>query len=136
MKAIVSFLHLVLHSLMDEGEFARLAVRGGPQHWVQKVQECIEAAKKAGDMVEESAQVALGGWCAHQLIARNGDALPAPQSPLSTMGSHGDELANQATWFCLRGMGLKDKAIRRHWDSPGFYAKLSGSVLSFRHLGA
>ena len=31
-----SFIHLVLRSLMDEGEFARLAIRGGPSHWVQK----------------------------------------------------------------------------------------------------
>ena len=54
---------------MDEGEFARLAVQGGPSHWVQKVEECIEAAKAAGDMVDGPVQASLGGWLVHQLIS-------------------------------------------------------------------
>ena len=40
-----SFFRLAIRSLMDEGEFTRLAIQGGPLHWVQKVAECIEAAK-------------------------------------------------------------------------------------------
>ena len=64
-----SFVHLILRSLMDEGEFARLAIQGGPSHWVEKVEECVEAARIAGDMVDECVQISLGGWCAHQLIA-------------------------------------------------------------------
>ncbi len=117
-----SFVHLVLRSLMDEGEFARLAIRGGPRHWVQKVQECIEAARKAGDMVDESAHVTLGGWCADQLIA--GTAMHfLPAKPVIDYGVPREELAKQAAWFCLRGMGLKDKAIRRYWDSQGVSMK-------------
>jgi AcrR family transcriptional regulator len=55
-----SFLRLVLRSLIDEGEFARLGIQEGPAHWVQKVEESIEAAKAVGDMVDEP--VLPGVW--------------------------------------------------------------------------
>ena len=65
-----AFLRLVLRSLMDEGEFARLGLgfQGGPSHWVQKVEECMKAAKAAGDLVDGPIPSSLGGWCVHQVI--------------------------------------------------------------------
>ncbi len=117
-----SFVHLVLRSLMDEGEFARVAIQGGPSHWVQKVQECIEAARSAGDVVDQSSQVGLEGWCAHHLIA--GMAMHfLPAKPVIDYGVPREELAEQVTWFCLRGMGLKEKAIRRCWETKGISVK-------------
>jgi AcrR family transcriptional regulator len=47
-----AFLRLLLRSLMDEGDFARLAIRGGPAHWVRKVEESLLAAIAAGDAVD------------------------------------------------------------------------------------
>ena len=48
---------------MDEGEFARLALQGGPSQWVQKVEECIEAAKAAGDIFDDQfGRVWEVGW--------------------------------------------------------------------------
>ncbi|MGO8690372.1 MAG: TetR/AcrR family transcriptional regulator [Thermoguttaceae bacterium] len=107
-----SFVHLVLRSLMDEGEFARLAIRGGPSHWVQKVEECLEAARTAGDMVDGAGQIRLGGWCAHQLIIGFGMHF-LPAESVINYGVAREELLKQVTWFCLRGMGLKEEAIRR-----------------------
>ena len=105
-----SFLHLVLRSLMDEGEFARVAVQGGPSHWVRKVEQCIAAARAAGDVVDGQAQIDLGGWCAHQLIA--GIMMHfLPADPVIDYGVPRAELVNHVTWFCLRGMGLKDEVI-------------------------
>ena len=113
-----SFLRLVLRSLMDEGEFARLGIQGGPSHWVQKVEECIEAAKAAGDMVDGPIPASLGGWCTHQLIA--GFMMHfLPVNPVIDYGVSRDELVDQVIWFCLRGMGLKEKAIRRCYKSKG-----------------
>ncbi len=113
-----SFLRLVLRSLMDEGEFARLGIQGGPSHWVQKVEECIEAAKAAGDMVDGPIPTSLGGWCTHQLIA--GFMMHfLPVDPVIDYGVPREELVNQVIWFCLRGMGLKEKAIRRCYKSKG-----------------
>jgi AcrR family transcriptional regulator len=107
-----SFLHLVFRSLMDDGDFARLAIQGGPCHWVRKVEECIRASKAVGDMVEGALPTALGAWCAHQLIAGMGIHF-LPADPAVDYGVSREELMRQVTWFCLRGMGLKEEAIRR-----------------------
>ena len=115
-----SFIHLVLRSLMDEGEFARFAIRGGPFHWVQKVEQCIEAARAAGDMVDGPVGANLGGWCAHQLMA--GMMMHfLPADPVIDYGVPRAELVQQVIWFCLRGMGMKEEAIRRHYESKGIY---------------
>jgi AcrR family transcriptional regulator len=111
-----AFLRLVLRSLMDEGEFARLAIQGGPCHWVQKVEESIRAARAAGDMVDGPYSTSLGGWCAHQLIAGMGMHF-LPADPAVDYGVSRGELIEQVTWFCLRGMGLKEEAIRRWYES-------------------
>src|SRR5438105_901520 len=42
---------LMLRSMLEDGEFARLFVQGMPCHWVRKVEECIKAAIAAGDAV-------------------------------------------------------------------------------------
>jgi AcrR family transcriptional regulator len=116
-----SFVRLVLRSLMDEGEFARFAIQGAPTHWVRKVNECAEAAKAAGDMVEGAIPTGLGGWCANQLIA--GFMMHfLPAIPVIDYEGSRDELVNQVTWFCLRGLGLTDDAIRRYYRPEGVSA--------------
>ena len=59
-----------LRSSMDGEEFSptRHSMADVPpisSHWVQKVEECIEAAKAAGDMVDGPIPISLEGWCVH-----------------------------------------------------------------------
>ena len=115
-EGVRSFIHLALRSLMDEGEFARLAIRGSPLQWVRKIEACIEAARAVGDMIEEPIRPNMGGWCAHQLIT--GILLQfLPTTPLIDYGVSREELVKQVTWFCLRGMGMKETAIQRYYRS-------------------
>ena len=112
-----AFLRLVLRSLMDEGEFARLGLsfQGGPSHGVQKVEECLKAARAAGDMVDGPDLGRLAGWCTHQAIC--GFMMHfLPVEPVIDYGMSREELVNQVSWFCLRGMGLKEEAIQRCWQ--------------------
>ena len=117
-----SFLRLVLRSLMDGGEFARLGIQEGPpSHWVQKVEECIEAAKAAGDMVDGPIPISLEGWCVHHLVS--GFMMHfLPVDPVIDYGIPREELVNQVVWFCLRGMGLKEEAIRHCCKGKGILA--------------
>jgi AcrR family transcriptional regulator len=116
-----SFLRLVLRSLIDEGEFARQAIQGGPSRWVKKVEECIKAAKAAGDIVEGPLQPSLGGWFVHQLVT----GIMVHMLPVNGVIDYKiprDELMKQVIWFCLRGLGLKEKAIRRCYKPMGLYS--------------
>jgi len=110
------FFRLVLRSLMDEGEFTRLAIQGGPSRWVTKVEQCIKAANRAGDMLDRPVQANLAGWMVHQLIT--GIMLHTlPREAVIDYGVSHEELVKQVVWFCLRGMGLKEEVIRRCYQS-------------------
>jgi AcrR family transcriptional regulator len=110
------FFRLILRSLMDEGEFTRLAIQGGPAHFVRKVKACVEAAESAGDIVAEPVKAKLGAWFVHQLVS--GIMLHSlPAEPVIDYEVSREELVNQATWFCLRGIGLKEEAIQRCWGA-------------------
>ena len=112
------FFRLILRSLMDEGEFTRLAIQGGPLRWVKKVEECIKVANRAGDMLDQPVRASLAGWMVHQLISGiMVHSLPG-QSVIDYGVSH-EELVKQVVRFCLHGMGLKEEAIRRCYKSRG-----------------
>jgi AcrR family transcriptional regulator len=115
-----SFTRLVLRSLIDEGDFARLAVQGGPSRWVRKAEECLRAAIEAGDAVDGHLRPTLAGWFVHQMAAMIMIHL-LPSEPVIDFGVPRQELVEQAVWFSLRGMGLTDEAIRRHYN-PEFLA--------------
>jgi len=42
-----------------------------------------------------------------------------PVDPVIDYGVSRDELVDQVIWFCLRGIGLKEQAIRRHYKFKG-----------------
>jgi len=110
-----AFIRLVLRSLMDEGAFARVAIQGAPSHWVQKVRQCLEAARESGDLVERPGHIGVGAWCAHQLIA--GIMLHfLPSDRVIDYGVPREQLVHEVVWFCLRGMGLREEVIRRHLE--------------------
>jgi AcrR family transcriptional regulator len=112
----LQFFRLVLRSLMDEGEFTRLAIQGGPFRWVKKVEQCLKAANRAGDMLDRPVRANLAGWMVHQLIT--GIMLHTlPREAVIDYGVSHEELVKEVVWFCLRGMGLKEEVIRRCYKS-------------------
>ena len=110
-----SFIRLVLRSLMDEGEFARSAIKEGPSRWVRKVDECIKAAIAAGDAVNGSTATNLAGWFAHHLATMIMINLLHEKLVVEYKVSQ-KKLQEQAVLFTLRGMGLKEEAIRRYYN--------------------
>jgi AcrR family transcriptional regulator len=112
------FVRLALRSLIDEGEFARLAIQGGLSDWVKKVEQCIQAAQAAGDMVETPVRANLGGWFVHHLIS--GILIHSlPASSIIDYGVPREEILTQLGRFCLCGVGLKEKALRRCCKEQG-----------------
>ena len=96
------FFRLVLRSLMDEGEFYPTGHPGrAVSTWVAKVEQCIEAANRAGDMLDRPVRANLAGWMVHQLIT--GIMLHTlPREAVIDYGVSREELVKQVVWFCLR----------------------------------
>ncbi|HLW65024.1 MAG TPA: helix-turn-helix domain-containing protein [Gemmataceae bacterium] len=106
---------LILRSLAEDGEFARLFLERIPGPFVRKIEESINAAIASGDAVD--------GWVQPHLRARFANALVAmirvhltPIEPAVDYGVSGEKLVEQVVWFVLRGVGLTDEAIKRHYN--------------------
>jgi AcrR family transcriptional regulator len=106
---------LLLRSLTEDGEFARQFLQGMPSLWVGKVEECLKAAIAAGDAVNGAVGPRLRGWFGQHLGAMLMVHL-LPAKPVVDYGVHRDKLIEQAVWFILRGMGLKDETIKRCYN--------------------
>ena len=80
--------------------------------------ECLEAALAAGKALEGPVQARLAGWFAHHLPVILMTHL-LPTKPVIDYGLARDELVEQVVWFILRGMGLKEEAIRAALQPQG-----------------
>jgi AcrR family transcriptional regulator len=106
---------MILRSLAENGEFARLLLQPFASTFIPKAGECLRAAVAAGDADEGHVPTALGGWFAYNLAAMTAfQAIPAP--PLVNFGVPRERLIGQVVWFALRGMGLREGAIRRYYN--------------------
>jgi AcrR family transcriptional regulator len=106
---------LMLRSLAEDGEFARLLLRRFASGWITKVVECFRAAVAADEAVEGPVRPDLAGWFTHHLAATLMLHL-LPATPVVDYEVPRDKLVEQAVWFTLRGMGLKEKAIQRYYN--------------------
>jgi AcrR family transcriptional regulator len=107
-------LRLMLRSLMEDGEFARLFLQRVGAQWIAKVKSCLEAAIAAGEAEETSVPADVVGWFTQHLgvmIMLNFRT----SVPVVEYGVSRRKLAEHATRFALRGMGLKEDVIDRYW---------------------
>jgi AcrR family transcriptional regulator len=105
---------LMFRSLVEDGEFARLFIRRIPARLVAKLEECIKAAAAAHDLDVSHAQANIPGWFTHHLaITLMLQRLADP--PIVEYGVSGSKLVDEAVLFALRGIGLKETAIRRYF---------------------
>jgi AcrR family transcriptional regulator len=106
---------LMLRSLAEDGEFARLLLGKLASGWVVKIEQCLAAAVATGDAVAGPVLPNLAAWFTHHLAALSMVHL-LPATPAIDYGVSEDKLVEQAVWFSLRGMGVKEEAIRRHYN--------------------
>jgi AcrR family transcriptional regulator len=105
---------LILRSLAEDGEFARVLHRRMATEWVPKIEGCLRVAVAAGEAVEGPVRPGLGGWFSHHLAAMVGSYL-LPAAAVVDYGVSAEQLVVQVAWFALRGLGLKEEAIRRYY---------------------
>ncbi len=106
---------LMLRSLAEDGDFARLMLRKIASDWAPKVVECVRAAVKGGEAVGGPVPPGRCAWFTHHLAAMIVLHL-LPTTPVVDYGASRAQLVEQAVWFTLRGMGLKEEAIQRYYN--------------------
>jgi AcrR family transcriptional regulator len=124
-KVDIPLIHLLMtRSLLEDGDFARLAFKQLAKQWNSKFEECLEAADKAGDLRASPVRADLRGWFAHHIAIGMAMHLH-PKVPAVNYKMSKAKLVDQAVWFILQGIGLKDSAIKRYYK-PDALSKLKG----------
>jgi len=105
---------LFLRSITEDGELVRIIMKGMPTQWVQKTEKCLQAAVAAGDAAAGPGELRLQGWFVHHLAVMIAIHL-LPETPIVDYEVSREKLMQQMVWFALRGLGVKDEAIARHY---------------------
>ena len=80
-----------------------------------KVEECLEASIVAGEASRGPVLPKLGAIFARHLAKTIMLSL-IPVPPMVDYGLPREKLIEQAVWFTLRGLGVKDEAIQRYYN--------------------
>jgi len=106
---------MILNSCLEDGEFTRVLYENRFSCCFNKVQSCLAAAEKAGDVVKCPLSRENRVRFAHHLAAMVA-INHLPKKPVIDYKVSREELLHQVIWFALRGFGLTDAAINRHYN--------------------
>jgi AcrR family transcriptional regulator len=106
---------MFVRSMAGDGEFAREFLESRLAPRVEFMEKCLAAAEKEGNLVSKSSHRELRVWLV-QLLAAQLMAAVVPCRAVAPVLKEG-RLAEEAALFALRAMGLKEAAIRKHWEA-------------------
>jgi AcrR family transcriptional regulator len=106
---------LLVRSLLDDGALVRLTHKKFATAWITKFEACLKQALKLGDLRESPMRRNLRVWFVHH-IAFSLMLHLRPKVPAIDYKVSKEELVEQATWFALLGVGLREESIRRYYN--------------------
>jgi len=114
---------LVLQSLIEDGEYARILMSRIHGTVLPVFAASMAAARRAGDMRRDGIDPAEAFWFAHHVAAHIALGRLSGSDVFPRTGNLEAVIA-EAACFCLRGMGLTERAIARHYrpDAPSALA--------------
>ncbi len=107
---------LLAQSLLEDGHFARTFWQAHIDLWTEKWEACVHASVAAGDMIENEVSPVMRFWFTHH-IAMSLRLIHLPEKPAVDYGFTHAEIQQQAVLFALRGFGLKEAAIKAHYNA-------------------
>jgi len=116
---------LIARSLLEDGEFVRLTHKKFAHRWIGKFEASLKDALRAGELRKTPLRGDLCAWFVHHV----GFSLMLhlhPKVPAINYKSSKEVLVEQATWFALLGVGLKEEAIKRYY-SPSALLQLANN---------
>jgi TetR/AcrR family transcriptional regulator, transcriptional repressor of aconitase len=118
---------LVLQSLLDDGEYARILWQRISGMVLPTFTASVAAARAAGDMRPDGIAPANAFWFAQHVAAQMAHGRVTDESVVPYTGNI-DEASLEAARFCLRGMGLSEQAIAKHFHPEALAQRLLGSA--------
>nr|WP_314262121.1 TetR/AcrR family transcriptional regulator [uncultured Devosia sp.] len=106
---------LVTSSLLGDGRLARAFLERHVRPWGDVFEKSLHAARAAGDVESGIGAGKAEIWFVHHL-ANTLHLISLPQEQVVDYGMTRDELVEATVRFLLRGLGLSNAAIERHYD--------------------
>lgn len=103
---------LMIQSMLDDGAFAKSFNQPRFEQMLPVLEQCVEAARQAKELVTSPLTNYQRLWFPHHLAMMLRLAT-LPDQQLFDYQAQTAEQLSQAVWFCLRGIGLKDQVIAR-----------------------
>ncbi len=117
------FPRIMINSVLEDGVFARMHMDRYLSQILDPMKEALEVARAKGDLVDEAMPDDVRFWlCQHTIVALNLFALSG-QSLVDYKCDH-EALMHSACRYMLRGIGVTDAAMRKHFDFP----KISSTI--------
>jgi TetR/AcrR family transcriptional regulator, transcriptional repressor of aconitase len=110
-------MRLVLHSCLEDGDYARELFATVAPRVVPLFTESLKAAEAAGDLVPLAANGANRFWFAHHVAAMMAFGF-LPQASVIPYEGNIDQLVEEASDFILRGIGMTEAAIAASRNAP------------------
>jgi len=106
---------LYLRSLTEDGAFARVANNVKSAKFVPKAEECIKAAIASGDIEDSPVPPELRATFTQRLAFIMMTNF-LPPTPVTDYKMSREKLTEHIVWFVLRGIGMKEEVIKRHYN--------------------
>jgi AcrR family transcriptional regulator len=106
---------LLVRSLLDDGALVRLTHKKFASAWISKFEACLKEAVKTGEIRDTPMRRDLRVWFVHH-IAFSLMLHLHPKVPAIDYRVSKDALVEQATWFALLGVGLREESIKRYYN--------------------
>jgi len=115
---------LVLNSCLEDGSYPRYLFNQHFSGCLAKLEASMDASAAVGDLLDFPASRRNRCLFAHHLACMIA-VMHLPERPVIDYETSREALLDQAVQFSLRGMGLSDAAIERHYR-PGEFAEFLG----------
>jgi AcrR family transcriptional regulator len=105
---------MILNSCLEDGAFTRFLFHNGFAEHLTRIAESLDAAVASGDVVHSPVSGQNLLLFAHHLATMVA-TMYLPKQPVVDYQVAREEVLHQAVWFALRGLGMKDEAIRLYF---------------------
>jgi AcrR family transcriptional regulator len=109
------FHRLLLRSMSEDGEFARVFLEHIGSTFVPVLRDCLNAAERDGDLRGNAHRLKTGAWLTQHLILMIGFVHVSSRETVNYKAPK-EKLAEEAVVFCLRGLGVRDEAIEKFYN--------------------